>query len=313
LVQFYADGAKLGEDASNPYSVVWSNVPPGSHQLSAVALDGRGLVATSAVVVISINPLPPDLRFTNTLVSAGALWKYLDDGSNQGSNWVTLRFDDSSWPSGPAELGYGDAANGRPEATVVRSNRTDATRIISTYFRRSFNVTNAPAYSSNLTLRVLRDDGVLVYLNGVEVFRNNLPSGAVTFSDFATATVTGAAETTFLFTNLNPALLLEGANIVAAEIHDANDTENDISFDLEVIGSGSLENVPVYLHALPITNGLFTLWFNAVAGQGYIIDASPTLQAWNPVKTNTAVTTRIDYIEAVPFAGSKFYRVRRTP
>ena len=32
---------------------------------------------------------------------------------------------------------------------------------------------------SSLTLRVLRDDGIVVYLNGTEILRDNLPAGAI--------------------------------------------------------------------------------------------------------------------------------------
>ena len=37
----------------------------------------------------------------------GSTWKYLDDGSDQGTAWMTVDFDDSGWASGPALLGYG--------------------------------------------------------------------------------------------------------------------------------------------------------------------------------------------------------------
>jgi len=43
-----------------------------------------------------------------TLVPTGGVWKYLDNGSNQGTAWCATGFDDSVWPSGAAQLGYGD-------------------------------------------------------------------------------------------------------------------------------------------------------------------------------------------------------------
>ena len=68
-----------------------------------------------------------------SLVSAGSEWKYLDDGSDQGTAWYSPGFDDSAWRSGRAELGYGDG----DEATVVNSGPTSS-RYITTYFRKSF-------------------------------------------------------------------------------------------------------------------------------------------------------------------------------
>jgi hypothetical protein len=46
-------------------------------------------------------------------------------------------------------------------------------------FRKSFTVTNAAAYTSPI-VRARRDDGVVVYLNGTEIFRSNMPTGTVT-------------------------------------------------------------------------------------------------------------------------------------
>ena len=50
-----------------------------------------------------------------TFLAAGSVWKYLDDGSDQGAQWRAPEFNDSAWASGPAELGYGDSSEGRPE------------------------------------------------------------------------------------------------------------------------------------------------------------------------------------------------------
>jgi len=68
-----------------------------------------------------------------TLVSTGSVWKYLDNGSDQGTAWQGPLFDDSSWASGPAQLGYGDG----DEATVVNGGPA-TNRFITTYFRHAF-------------------------------------------------------------------------------------------------------------------------------------------------------------------------------
>src|SRR5439155_1190609 len=70
-----------------------------------------------------------------TLVSTGSVWKYLDDGSDQGSAWQTLPFDDVSWASGPAPLGYG----GGDEATVIQGGPS-TNRFATYYFRHDFDV-----------------------------------------------------------------------------------------------------------------------------------------------------------------------------
>src|SRR5687767_2816259 len=90
----------------------------------------------------------------DVLVPVGAVWKYLDNGSDQGTAWRSTTFNDTSWASGPAQLGYGDG----DEATIVGFGPDSANKYITTYFRRSFNVPDASIYQS-MTLRLLRDDG----------------------------------------------------------------------------------------------------------------------------------------------------------
>ncbi len=53
-VDFFGDGAGLGQASASPYRLVWTNPPVGPHTLSAVATDNRGLSATSAMVRISV-------------------------------------------------------------------------------------------------------------------------------------------------------------------------------------------------------------------------------------------------------------------
>jgi hypothetical protein len=53
-VEFFKGGTKLGEDTSSPYSFQWTNVPEGSHSLTAVATDTYGATSTSSAVQISV-------------------------------------------------------------------------------------------------------------------------------------------------------------------------------------------------------------------------------------------------------------------
>ncbi len=115
---------------------------------------------------------------TTTLVAKGSVWKYLDNGTDPGPSWKAASYFDGGWAAGPAQLGYGDG----DEATVVSYGPDKSNRYITTYFRQKFSVTN-PATLGTLTLSLLRDDGAIVYLNGTEVYRSNMPAGAVT-SDY---------------------------------------------------------------------------------------------------------------------------------
>jgi hypothetical protein len=125
------------------------------------------------------------------LVPKGAVWKYQDAGTDQGIAWREATFDDGTWPLGPAQLGYGDG----DEVTVVGFGSDPNTRAVTTYFRHVFPVTNANSITG-LTVRLLRDDGGVVYLNGSEVFRSNMPLGPVSHTTLATVSVCCGDEST---------------------------------------------------------------------------------------------------------------------
>lgn len=173
----------------------------------------------------------------DTLISTGAVWKYLDDRTDQGTAWVQPNFDDSAWPQGPAKLGFGDG----DEVTLLNAGLFPD-RLITAYFRRSFSLAEASAVS-NLVLRVRRDDGVVVYLNGVEVFRDNMPPGPITYSTFATAVMPD--ESAFITASISPGSLVNGQNVVAAEVHQVNAASSDLAFDLELTaGNATATNPP---------------------------------------------------------------------
>ncbi len=167
-----------------------------------------------------------------TLISAGSAWKYQDNGSNQGTAWRGAVFDDSAWASGPAQLGYGDG----DEATLLSYGGNAAARYITTYFRQDFEIAT-PANITTLTLRVLRDDGCIVYLNGTEVFRSNLPGGTLSFSTLATTAISGADESAWQQVTVSAGLLVAGANVIAVELHQQSASSSDLSLDLELLAT----------------------------------------------------------------------------
>jgi len=168
-----------------------------------------------------------------TLIHIDSVWSYLDDGSDQGTAWRGISFDDSSWASGPSELGYGDG----DEATVVGFIDTEPKgglqRNITTYFRHTFNISDVSVYTS-LTLTLLCDDGAVVYLNGTEVVRHNMPAGTILYTTTASSNVNSGDESVFHSFNVSPGLLVNGDNVLAVEIHQISSKSNDISFNLEL-------------------------------------------------------------------------------
>lgn len=169
---------------------------------------------------------------TAEFIAAGSTWKYLDDGSNQGTAWTEGAYNDAAWKSGQAELGYGDGPDGRPETTQVLFGPDANNKYPTTYFRQQFNVDRAADIAS-LTLELLRDDGAAVYLNGVEIARDNLAAGAA-YNAFANGSVPNADEIRFFPFSVDPARLVDGVNTIAVEVHQATANSSDLSFDLKL-------------------------------------------------------------------------------
>jgi hypothetical protein len=82
-----------------------------------------------------------------------------------------------------------------------------------------------------------------VYLNGVEVWRTNMPTGTVGFGTPASVAIAGADESTFVQTTISSSLLVSGTNVLAIELHQSGGTSTDVSFDLQLIGSDGSASV----------------------------------------------------------------------
>jgi hypothetical protein len=182
------------------------------------ATDG---VTTSAVATVSLT------IYNSTLVASNSVWRYNDLGVDLGTGWVTNGFNDTSWSSGAARLGFGD-----PRTTTVAGQP-----VITYYFRQKF-TPPAGLTLTGLVARVQRDDGIVVHLNGTEAFRDNMPQGTVSYSTRASAAVDAANETAWFSFPMNPAQLVAGTNIIAAEVHQINGSSSDLGFALELVGTG---------------------------------------------------------------------------
>ena len=167
---------------------------------------------------------------TITLVERGSVWRYRDGHVDLGTAWRDPAHDDSGWPSGPAPLGYGD-----PTETVISYGDDGSNKATTAYFRHTFESSAAgddPLAELDAELR--KDDGAVVYINGIEVLRRGLPSGEITADTFANFTASGAAETEYTPVELDPAIIAEGTNVVAIEVHQTNLTSSDLNVDFSL-------------------------------------------------------------------------------
>lgn len=199
--------------------------------INVVAVEVHQSTATSSDLTFDLE-LVGTTAVSPLLVPFGATWKYLADGSNQGSAWKETAFSDASWPSGPAKLGYGTAEDGIV-TTVPYGN--PSSKYITTYFRKTFQVA-APAAFKSLRVAIEVDDGAVVYLNGTQAFRENMPEETIDYLTLATAAKSDEAERRRSIFTVPAGWLRQGTNVVAVEVHQALATSSDLGLDLELVG-----------------------------------------------------------------------------
>eukprot|EP00897_Mesotaenium_endlicherianum_P004218 jgi/Mesen1/3824/ME000207S02831 len=163
----------------------------------------------------------------------GFYWQYDDTGGVVTStdfaqpSFVVPSF----YKTGRAQFGYG----GQGEVTSISRSSQSST---AWYFRQVFTVGAASCFEQ-LIMGVLVDDGVIVYINGQEVYRNNMPGGPANSKTTANSDTSG--NTPWVVVALNPALftLRTGDNVIAAEVHSAQSWSWEIRFDLYITATGS--------------------------------------------------------------------------
>ena len=225
---------------AEPTASAGSSVSISLSSFSEVTLAGRWstdfdelrIGTTYASVAPSTGETPPPL------IAYGANWRFLDTGVAPSPGWQESGFDDSQWGDGPAPLGYGDALS-----TMVSYGADSSNKHVVTWFRHEFQVVDTSQIGS-LRLSVIRDDGAAIYLNGTEVLRDNLPDALLTADTLASSTVFGAGETSPVSVILPGALLTQGTNVIAAQVHQAAVTSSDLRFDLELLPRQQAVTVP---------------------------------------------------------------------
>jgi lysophospholipase L1-like esterase len=216
-------------------------------------------------------------RVVTPFIAGGSTWKYSDQGLDLGTNWAQPQYDDSAWAVGPARLGYNLAAI----TTTVSFGTNSANKYLTTYFRRPV-VVPANVLYTNLNLRLNRVDGAIVWLNGREVFRANLPSGPISFLTRASTAMGGDFMHDYFPTNIPIAGLPPGTNVVAVEVHKFSPTQPSLSFDLELFGTG------VFAPRLAASRegADFTVRWPATNDAGFILLSGTNLSrsaAWSPL------------------------------
>jgi hypothetical protein len=161
-----------------------------------------------------------------SLIGREAFWKFSDTGTLPAANWAAENFADTPWQTGQAQLGYGDG----DEKTVVSYGNDAANKYITSYFRKTITIADTVGLQ-RLDGTALFDDGIVIYLNGEEVMRNNMPAGVISYNTLA---LQSAPEGIYVPFVIPKGKIKPGKNIIAVEIHQNGGASSDISFDLDL-------------------------------------------------------------------------------
>lgn len=275
-----------------------------------VAFDGGGLgyytvsegVQPAIYFFAKIDGPRPALA--RTLLPAGSVWKFLDNGSDQGTAWRNPVFVDGAWSSGPAQLGYGED----DQRTVIGFGADKDSKHVTTYFRKQFDLGNAVPAGA-LTLSAVYDDGLAVYLNGTEVLRRNLAANA-TFSEAALASGSSLENLWQTFTIANA--LRAGTNTLAVEVHRRSLSEGDLSFDLQLLAGASDEVLQFTASPRRVSPGAWALDFRGPAGASVFVEGASGFNTWSNLGSVVLSNGSGSFTNS-PAGGVawSFYRLRR--
>jgi hypothetical protein len=152
-------------------------------------------------------------------------WKFYDEFP-PAEDWNMPDFDDKDWKSGKAPLGYGEPYI----ATTLSFGSDPDNKNPSVYFRREVNIDD-PKKLAKLVGRLRADDGAVVYLNGVEVHRQNMPDGTILPATNASSSATEGQFQLFL---VDASRVVTGRNVLAIRIHQHDADSSDLVLDMEL-------------------------------------------------------------------------------
>ena len=175
----------------------------------------KKLLSIAALLLITTSAI----QAQTTVFDKGSSWSYDDKGVQLADQWKNTGFDISAWSSGNGPLGYGD-----PVTTTITKPLNTA------YFTKDFTV-NLSDLTSTMELGVMRDDGIIVFLNGVEVVRDNMPAGAIDYNTLSSTTIDAAFESVYNVFSIPKANFVQGVNRISIELHNRGASSSDLRMD----------------------------------------------------------------------------------
>lgn len=208
--------------------------PIGNYQVTISGLREGSVRATLISPNPTINSLPSEVLLLKA--NNAHLWRYLDDGTDQGAAWREPLFDDENWPRGMAAFYYRDPPGNNviPTRTTLSPTNSTGERIITYYYRTTFDFPYDPV-KTPARLQYMIDDGAIFYINGQEVHRVGMPST----NEILTTTLATRTQGTDLDleerVEISTDYFVIGDNHLAVEVHQRSTTSSDTAMATRVL------------------------------------------------------------------------------
>jgi hypothetical protein len=186
-------------------------------------------------------------------VPRGASWRYFrgveEASSPDIAAWRSRTFDDAAWATGPAPFGYGDAGLGTD--LNVQTPRMQG-NYSCLYLRTTFEVSR-PDDAVRFLADVDYDDGFIVWINGVEVVRENAPA---TLAHDGLAPLSHESGTFTPFDLPAPStFLVSGTNVIAVQAFNQSLGSSDFEIDLDLLDPEGPDLTPPSVESIAPTPG----------------------------------------------------------
>jgi len=163
------------------------------------------------------------------LIQNGDQWNYYDKGYLKHNWYKTLQYD--HWKTGYSPIGYGD----RLITTSINYGGNQDDKHIIKYFSKNISIPDVSKFKG-FEFRLQRDDGAVIYVNGKELYRDNMPEGRITHNTKSIHVIDGDEETSFYVKVFTSSIFKKGENTISVQVHQCNPYSSDCIFSLEVVG-----------------------------------------------------------------------------
>ena len=215
------------------------------------------------------------LKETVLINTPKVAWKYYADGTDPAAGlddlhaWASVDFDDSAWNSGNAPLGVKRSSGVDTSTSPIYSSTSIKTLLPLTpegetgghykgyFFRKTIDLSSVNLEEFNaLYIDVAMNDSVVLYVNGNEVLNTCVDTSKAATSNLYYSNGTLQQKQFRVYFKDYDNLLVEGKNVIAAEIHNGEASPNDVYFAMNKLSLIDYQPKPYAAEMVVLTPGV---------------------------------------------------------